>query len=803
MDEFEFHLGRLKAPDFPTRRQSAELLGVFGDPRAVKPLLQMLGDDYWQVRNTVVDALLKIRDRSTISPLIECLRDEDPQVRNTAMSVLNEMGEDVAVPLAHLLAADPSEDVRIFSANTLGRLRTQEAVPGLVAGLKDADENVRYASAEGLGRLGFHDATPHLLAAMASEESWARFPYITALGLIGDERACPALIEMLDDEVLSFPAVVALGQIGDIAALPALAAMVERSGDTAVLQAALTAIAGIEKKTEYFSKVERQAFFHSRAVRILKELPAARLIDVLMGMLTGGAEAETAAALAILKVTAAPVPVERLFPLLDDEGLEEEVRDIIVRQGDAALPAVSAALERNDGANVNQLLRIAGVLGGAEVATVAAPFLGSPETEVVCDALKCLGMAGAGAEFDQMAARLGSPDENIRNAAVGGISHLRKTPQMVQKVLGLLEAEDTLARRGGYRILGFLSSIETLGHLMNGLADPAAAVRAAAAQSLGYVGGSHRAMMERPDCQEALGRLTLDEDPYVRIEGVLAFSRINHPHTHALLLDMLKEHDPAVRSYAIRAVGRCRLREAAPALEALLAREENPEQKIFLCNALAACGSEHALPVLQEQLDDAAPEVVAEAVEAIAAVGGEGAAGVLLPYLYDASWIVQDAVVHAAAGMTDGPAAASIVQFIKRVRESANSGLLLRAAVRTIGRIGGAKEMAAVLDVLGDRVCQYEAFEAAGRIAGRTGMEIDPAGLADPVARRLACTIAGGQPGGATAVAPLLEDSYPSVRRAAALAVAISGLPDAVAAMRERCGADGDHWMREIANLTV
>ncbi len=797
MEEIEFHIGRLKAPDFSTRRQSAELLGEFGDPRAVKPLLRMLGDDYWQVRNTVVEALLKIRDRSTIGALLVCLRDEDPGVRNTAMAVLNEMREDVAAPLTLLLASDPAEDVRIFSANTLGRLRTREAVPGLVAGLADADENVRYACAEGLGRLGGHDATMPLLAAMGREDVWGRFPYITALGLIGDERACPALIALLEDEVLSLPAMVALGQIGDMAGLLPLAALLEITRDPAALRACIAAIASIEKKTEYFSKVERQSFFHDRATGVIKNLDAGHIMDTLIGMLQGGNGQEVSAALLMLRLIKANVPVERLFPLLGDETLEEEVRDIIARQGESALPAIRLALARHDAPNVNQLLRLLGVLGGAGDAKAVTPFLESPETEVVCDALKCLGMLGDDALFDLMRPFLAASDESVRNAAVGGVSLLKKTPAVVRRVFDLLKSEDSQIRRGGYRILGFLSSQQTVDHLIHGLADRAAAVRAAATQSLGYVGVAHREVLQRRECLEALGRLTLDEDPMVRIEGALAFARINQPGVHALLLDMLKETDPAVRDHVIRAVGRCRLKRAEPQLVTLLAAEKNPEQKIFLCIALRGCGGAEALPRLEEQLDDPAPEVAAEAAMAIGAVGGESAVARLLPRLEHPSWIVQDAVIRVLAEIPSPRCSAAVARFIQGLKHDMNRGLLLRAAIRALGRIGSAAEAGLVLGFLGDDACQYEAFDAVWRIAERSGHAIRPGDFVSPTARRLACSAAAVSP--APELVPMLADTYPTVRRAAALA--LSGRKDggAAALARQRCENDDDFWLREIA----
>ncbi|MBI5178486.1 MAG: HEAT repeat domain-containing protein [Nitrospinae bacterium] len=799
MNEIEFHIGRLAAHDFPTRRLSAEMLGHLGDPAGIKPLLQLLGDDYWQVRNTVVDSLIKIRDNTSIAHLVDCLRDEDPGVRNSAMSVLNELGEDVAAPLASLLRGDPSEDVRIFSANTLGRLRRREAVPGLVEGLADTDENVRYACAEGLGRLGYAEAVTPLIEAMKREETWSMFPYIAALGLVGDERACPALIEMLDDPILCFPAVTALGQVGDVSALYPVATLLRNRPEPDVARAALVCLAQVERKTAYMSKVERQGFFHARAVEELKKFDDPWLISLLIEMALGGDANEVKPALSLLRLVKGHVPVEQLFPLMADETLEEDVRDIIMRQGAAAVPAVIAALGKGAGGRDNQLIRILGFVGSSAEVLALTPLLESDSPETVCDTLKALGMMNAADCFGRMTELLASPDADIRNAAVGGIALLQKKGEMLQKVIGLVNSGDDLVRRGGYRILGFLSSVEALEILIAGLADESANARAAAVQSLGYVGVNNAKIVENPAYFTPVSHLVLDEDKEVRIEAVLAFARINHPRTHQFLLDMLERENREVQAHAIRAAGKCRLAAAAPALCRLAEREQDIEQLIFICSALGQCGGAEAVPHLLRLMEAPTPELAAEAIAARGRIGGEGAVEDILPHLEADSWIIKDAAVAALAELGAVSAAGRLEGFMRKQTSGDEGQLLRRACLRVLGKIGGGAQASAVIELLGDPKCQYEAFGALKGIWSRERTPCGPDRIADPASRRLVCSVIAlvNGTGAGDDLEQFLSDTYPSVRRAAWFAIVKQDISRA-RATAGRTAADGDFWVKEI-----
>lgn len=803
MNELEFHLNQLSAKDFSSRRRSAELLGGFGDPLAIKPLLKLLSDDYWQVRNTVVDAIVKIRDNATIAPLLEFLRDEDPGLRNSAMSVLHEMGEDVIAPLTNLLLTDKLEDVRIFSANTLGRMRESHAVDGLVRGLADGDENVRFACAEGLGRLGRAEAVLPLIEAMGKEETWARFSYITALGLIGDELACPSLLGMLDDEILSFPSIISLGQIGDISALNPLAEKLGRAEplDEVVSRALIVSLARIEKKGAFFSKVERHGFLHAEVVAVLKTIDSRLVTDLLVEMALGGDKLESEAALNLLRFIREPFPVEKLFPLLCDETTEEEVRDLILKQGRSAVEPVLARLRSGPSDETNHLIHIISLIGTEDNVAEIGAYLNSPVSETVCDALKAVGMLNGREFFPDMVGLLGSPHENIQNAALGGISLLKPREWLYDNAMELARSENVFVRRGGYRILGFTSLMGAVNLLIAGLSDESAICRAAAMQSLGYIGARDKKLMEGESFLGSVGRALVDEEKFVRLEAVLAFARINGEKTFKYLLDMLDGEDREVQNYVIRAIGRCRVAEASEKLCQMLENQDNTEQAILLCNALGRCGKREAVDCLVPFVDSIIPELASEAVAALSMIGGEKIVEEILPHLNSRSWLVCAAAINAMAELKEVSAAPIIAKLSLEKINDEDGLILVHTALKALAKIGGASEMKTVLVFLGNPECQYEAFAAVCGILGRVRERVfDIGSIANPTGRRLACLAAGFSfvDGFNEDILARLNDDYPSVRRAAALALAGAHW-ERSKVIPSSCLNDGDAWVVKIS----
>ncbi len=141
--------------DWRIRQFAAETLGKIGDKRAVEPLIKALSDDHRWVRIYAVGALRKFDDKRTVEPFIGLLSDEDGQVRHYAAKALGELGDARAgEPLIKALGDGSRPDVSSCAAEALGKIGDTRAVEPLITALGDEDAYVRDAAKEALKKLG-------------------------------------------------------------------------------------------------------------------------------------------------------------------------------------------------------------------------------------------------------------------------------------------------------------------------------------------------------------------------------------------------------------------------------------------------------------------------------------------------------------------------------------------------------------------------------------------------------------------------------------------------------------------------
>jgi len=147
-----------------------EALGAVRDPRAVKPLVDMMKlDDAVEVRWVATLALGEIGDPIAVPPLVAALRDRERYVRYGAArsldrllwvpqndterayraialqdwSTVRQMGRAATGPLSDLLA-DPDAAVRTVIVGMLGEIGDPDAQKACETALKDRDETVRW-----------------------------------------------------------------------------------------------------------------------------------------------------------------------------------------------------------------------------------------------------------------------------------------------------------------------------------------------------------------------------------------------------------------------------------------------------------------------------------------------------------------------------------------------------------------------------------------------------------------------------------------------------------------------------------
>ncbi len=146
--------------DGHARKNAVQALGKLRDPRAVKPLIDVLQNKQNRkelVRRRAAEALGKLGDTRALGPLIAALRDENYMVAQYAAAALGELRDQQAVkPLIEALSYNDPRDkkytVRQNATVALGELRDQQAVEPLKKLVDDETqpENVLQAAQHAL-----------------------------------------------------------------------------------------------------------------------------------------------------------------------------------------------------------------------------------------------------------------------------------------------------------------------------------------------------------------------------------------------------------------------------------------------------------------------------------------------------------------------------------------------------------------------------------------------------------------------------------------------------------------------------
>jgi hypothetical protein len=207
-DAVEPLIATLKDPDPNARISAAKALAEIG-PEAVEPLIAALEDPNPDARFLAADALGKIKDPRAVEPLVAVLKDADYGVRENAAKAL---GKDAVEPLIATLK-DPDSSVRQNAAEALGNIKDPgfpafgftAAVKPLAAALKDSDSNVRKSAAKALGEIKDPDAVEPLIAALKDPDSYVQKSAANALVKIEDPRGVRAALALLRVPVFTSP----------------------------------------------------------------------------------------------------------------------------------------------------------------------------------------------------------------------------------------------------------------------------------------------------------------------------------------------------------------------------------------------------------------------------------------------------------------------------------------------------------------------------------------------------------------------------------------------------------------------
>ncbi|MGE5832172.1 MAG: HEAT repeat domain-containing protein [Methanomicrobiales archaeon] len=134
------------------REASVRALGAFG-PGAVEPLIGALGSGDWHIRMGGVIALRIIGDPRGVEPLIQALTDENRFVRREAAKSLGRLGDGRATDPLITLLSDRDTGVRVRAAGALGKIADPRAIGPLTRALSDRNSELQQAAVEALSKI--------------------------------------------------------------------------------------------------------------------------------------------------------------------------------------------------------------------------------------------------------------------------------------------------------------------------------------------------------------------------------------------------------------------------------------------------------------------------------------------------------------------------------------------------------------------------------------------------------------------------------------------------------------------------
>jgi HEAT repeat protein len=183
-----------------TRRRAIAALGPIGDPRAVGPLVALLGEGRFCV--AAARALGRIGDRAALGPLLDAVGRSDHQLRIAALTALVGIADASVIDRLSALSSDDDSEVRTRAVNVLAHVGPVATKVLAAAALdRNRPKDVREAAVRALGEVGGPDATEALVAALGDERGQVRREAALALHALGDQRAIEPLAREIDSAI--------------------------------------------------------------------------------------------------------------------------------------------------------------------------------------------------------------------------------------------------------------------------------------------------------------------------------------------------------------------------------------------------------------------------------------------------------------------------------------------------------------------------------------------------------------------------------------------------------------------------
>ncbi|MBX7056891.1 MAG: HEAT repeat domain-containing protein [Leptospirales bacterium] len=422
-----------KDPSPAVRQTCALALGAFGERRAAPILVRMLRTDREIGREFILEAMVRLGDRSAGAAIAPLLRDPDRQLRLKAIDSLVQLqAEEQGGAILALAQQDSDSDHAVDYATALGRLHCRAAEGYLLALAQRERGTPALASALlALGEIRSRRATPTLVAAIAGDFDKGRQNAILALIESQDPAANDGLFALLSDARIEvrYGSARVIGEIKDLRSGPRALALLKQRDSATIGPAAY--ILGRQKYAAARSSIESMLAETSLPAReelarslgwIGDRASIALLIRTLQesegegryGAAWSLGVMEAREASPALRVAAASddrrlalLAIEALGAVRDPESLED-LQALIKDRRDLAFQAVETV----------------GLIPGPRSQAILLETLQSNDDELRIAAARALGRRKENEAIDALGALLDEDSGELREAAMAALSEI-------------------------------------------------------------------------------------------------------------------------------------------------------------------------------------------------------------------------------------------------------------------------------------------------------------------------------------------------------------------------------------------
>ena len=644
----------LLSADPEERRHAISRLSEATNEVAVLLLPRALGDDDWRVRKEAVRAAgTLVPWPALLGAVLKALEPgENVGLRNAAVEVLSGWGA-CAVDALTEVVATLDADGRKLAAEAMGRSAQASAVPILKAMANDPDPNVRVGAIESLAALGPvcpDGVVPVLTEHLNACEPFQQLTALDGLNAMGAVLTWDRIEPLLANPVLTRPALLAAGRNRDPrAAQPLVSALGKARGSG--WEWALAALAEFIRAGEPLVSAARACLQPLDPVLVGKLAEQAMTAESLelrrQALLVLGAIGSREAAEVVLDAAA-------------DDTLLGTAEEALRLSGPAAVAALVHRSVRGDererAANLELLSRIATADAQEQVVGAIRRALTEGGPELVCAALRALGVVSDASCLAAAARWLTSEAPiSVRKAAVSAVvSMARRHPR---------EATARAREARPEQQEAFFACL-----VIQALARP-------------VLGGGE-------EDQRFLAATLSNPDRVVRRTALEALAALGHARGVDAAVFALADEEPDVRAAAVRALGRMRDANGAVAgldrLITLATGSEDEQLVVATIRALGDTQDPRVLGVLRPIARSGAPVAAVAAVEALGALSEPCQVDALI----DALDHVDEEVVKAALGALGAYRLPYVAVRVGACMDHP-SWSVRRLAADLLGRIGG------------------------------------------------------------------------------------------------------------------